>query len=225
MITACHSSPIACRLARVMRRHIAWDPSGTAEVTVLDLETRRCLSRRMRSRGNAGHDASQASMQPSTRPRTRQRRTTIASTQRTTTRRASGYGRGGRRRATAGSRRRTRDGNAHITHTRHEHMQRAVGRLGAAKAAARCVLGVTEGSRGPNTILAPKRARLGARVGLLCEACRTCPSSSGRWDPGGRMEATGLAASAAIDKMSSSLDLEHDFWGFGVHNPCCSKHQ
>ena len=67
-------------------------------------------------------------------------------------------------------------------------------------------------------VLAPKLARIGARVGL-CEACSTNHSSSMvDWGPGGRIDAAGPAASATIDEILPSFDLEHEFSGFGVTN-------
>ena len=80
-----------------------------------------------------------------------------------------------------------------------------------AKAAARCVLGVADGSRAP--ILAPKLARIGAHMGLR-EARSTNPSSS-MVDgvPVDELMPWGRPRGATIDEISSSFDLEHVFSG------------
>ena len=82
-------------------------------------------------------------------------------------------------------------------------------RFGAARvanAAAWCVLGVADESQCQD--LAPKLARLGARI-CLCKACSTNPSSSMvNGVPVDGLMSRGQPRCAAIDEISSSFDFE-----------------
>ena len=63
-------------------------------------------------------------------------------------------------------------------------------------------------------ILAPKLARIGARVGLRETPQHQSVLIHSGWGPGGRIDAAGPAVSATIDEISS-FDLENEILGFG----------